>query len=128
MSADSLTETEAEELIETAQNQIDGNLRSLTYFTEEDAEQLYLRDYLEANADVESFAAAERPGFVTQVDDRNTELGTFEFTIRVFNRGYLVSVLGDDRGVFVTADAVELERFEALGEALTETLEEITGE
>ncbi|MFC7133563.1 MULTISPECIES: DUF7522 family protein [Salinibaculum] len=125
MPPEQLTEAQMDDLLDATEGIIDGHLRSITHFTEDSVEQIYLQDYLEANADLESFATAERPGLDNRMDHRNTELGGYECSIRVFERGYLVSVVADGHGVFVTADKMELERFEELGEALRETLEEI---
>jgi hypothetical protein len=128
MSQPTLTPADEEALITTAEECIGGHLRSITYFTDDTVDQLYLRDYLEANANLESFAEAERPGFHIDIDQQNTELGAFDFTIRVFERGYVVSVLADGHGVFVTCDSMDMPEFKELGEALETTLHEIVGE
>lgn len=122
----SLPEDVTAELIETAQSVVGDNLRSITYFTEETVEQVYLRDYLEADADLEGFAESERPGFDTQMDYENTELGAFQFTIRVFKRGYLVRTIANGHGVFVTIDSVDREQFEKLGTRLQDVLRELS--
>lgn len=124
MQSQKLPEEVTDELIDSAQTVIGDDLRSITYFTEETVEQLYLRDYLEADADLESFAESERPGFDDQMDYENTELGPFECTIRIFKRGYLVRAIVDGQGVFVTTDPVDREQFEDLGTTLKDVLQE----
>ncbi|TKX52375.1 hypothetical protein EXE45_19480, partial [Halorubrum sp. SP9] len=67
-------------------------LRSLTYFTEADVDQLYLRSDLSRTADLVGFAENERQGFHAQSMYANTQLGDYQFTVRVFENGYLTRV------------------------------------
>lgn len=119
-----LSEEQRTELTRTARTTVGDELRSLTYFTEDDVEQLYLRDDLEADADLVGFAETERLGFRSQLDYRSSELGEYRFTIRVFERGYLTRVIVGDHGAFVTTDAMARDRFEELASALKGVLEE----
>jgi hypothetical protein len=123
-----LAEQTKEELVEAARRVVGNDLRSVTYLTQDTVEQLYLRDYLEADADLESFAEAERSGFDDRMEYKGTELGPFQFTIRVFKRGYLVRAIADGHGAFVTLDAVDREQFDELGEALLAVLETLESE
>jgi len=118
MTVHTLSEAEREELLSTARTVVGDELRSVTYFDEEEVEQLYLREGLEAGADLVGFAETERLGFRSQTDYRNTELGDYEFTIRVFEHGYLTRVIVGDRGVFVTTDPMARDRFEELAAAM----------
>ncbi|MFB9324305.1 DUF7522 family protein, partial [Cryptosporangium minutisporangium] len=56
----------ADELISVCRTAIGDELRSITYFTEDDYEQLYLREDLERDADLDRFVANERLGFRSQ--------------------------------------------------------------
>ena len=114
----------AESLTEAARTAIGDELRSLTYFTDESVEQLYLRGDLEAAADLVGFADLERLGFHSKAGYRETELGAYQFTIRVFENGYLVRVIEDGHGVFVTTDAMARTRFEEVADALAAILRE----
>jgi hypothetical protein len=123
-----LAEQTKEELVEAARRVVGDDLRSVTYLTQDTVEQLYLRDYLEADADLESFAEAERSGFDDRMEYKGTELGPFQFTLRVFRRGYLVRAIADGHGAFVTLDAVDREQFDELGAALLDVLETLDSE
>ncbi|MFW6354166.1 MAG: DUF7522 family protein [Verrucomicrobiota bacterium] len=83
---------------------------------------------LEASADLVGFADTERLGFQSQMDYQGTELGEYEFTIRVFEHGYLTRVIVGDRGVFVTTDEMARDRFEELAAAMRGVLREVDGE
>ena len=122
MATEPLSELEREELVSAARTVVGDELRSVTYFTDEDVEQVYLRGDLEAEADLVGFADTERLGFRSRTDYSRTELGPYRFTIRVFEEGYLTRVIEGDRGVFVTTDPVARDRFGELAIALRETL------
>jgi len=97
------------------------NCRSVTYFTKDDFEQLYLRDDLEKDADLTGFIGHEWRGFrLTQAAYEGTELGKYKYTIRAFENGYLIRVTGDREGVFVTTDPRPLHDFETVADALRE--------
>jgi hypothetical protein len=118
----SLPDGLGEELVSAARTAVGDELRSVTSFTDDDVEQLYLRGDLEADADLVGFAETERLGFRSQTDYRGSELGPYRYTIRVFDEGYLTRVIVDDRGVFVTTDPMPRDRFDELATALRETL------
>ena len=125
----SLSDAAGEVLVSTARTTVGDELRSITYFDEsEEIDQVYLRGDLEADADLVGFADTERLGFRAQTDYDDSELGSYQFTIRVFDYGYLTRVIDGDHGVFVTTDPISLDRFEELGVALYGALEEIEGE
>jgi len=117
-----LSEEQQTELISTARTTVGDELRSLTYFTEDNVEQLYLRDDLESTADLVGFAENERLGFRSQQVYEGSELGNYQFTIRVFEHGYLTRVIDGELGVWVTTDEMQIDRFEELGTALASVI------
>jgi hypothetical protein len=122
----SLSEADRETLVSTARTTVGDELRSITYFDErEEIDQVYLRGDLESDADLVGFADTERLGFRAQTDYQDSELGPYQFTIRVFERGYLTRVIVGDHGAFVTTDPMDMDRFEELGVALARALREV---
>lgn len=114
----------ADELRSLCRTTVGDELRSITYFTEADIEQLYLRSDLEQTADLIGFAEHERLGFRSQSAYRNTQLGEYQATIRMFENGYLSRVIRGPHGVWVTTDAMSMERFEELTSALESVLDD----
>ncbi|WP_232700726.1 DUF7522 family protein [Halobacterium wangiae] len=108
----------ASELLSASRTSVGDSLRSITYFDEDNEEQLYLRSDLEPGADLVGFADNERLGFHSQVAYQDTELGNYQFTIRVFERGFLTRVIVGDHGCFVTTDEMPTEEFEELASAV----------
>ncbi|WP_049924451.1 DUF7522 family protein [Halopiger djelfimassiliensis] len=115
----------ADELISVCRTSVGDELRSITYFTDADVVQVYLRSDLERTADLVGFAEHERMGFRSQSAYRNTQLGEYEATIRMFENGFLTRVIDDGHGVWVTTDDMSIDRFEELTCALTTVLETI---
>ncbi|PSQ55571.1 hypothetical protein BRD22_08780 [Halobacteriales archaeon SW_8_68_21] len=111
-----------DELLSAARTATGDELRSLTYFTEDDVEQLYLRSDLSRTADLVGFAENERHGFHAQSLYADTQLGDYQFTVRVFENGYLTRVIANDHGVWLTTDSMEIDRFEELASALATIL------
>ena len=111
-----------EQLVSACRTSVGDELRSITYFTEDEEEQLYLREDLEAGADIVGFADNERFGFRTQAVYQDTELGEYLFNIRVFERGYLTRVVVGDHGAFVTTDEMEMDLFKELASAVRTVL------
>ncbi|WP_435175191.1 DUF7522 family protein [Halorussus sp. AFM4] len=114
----------ADQLVSAARTSVGDELRSITYFTEDEEEQVYLREGLEADADLVGFADNERLGFRTQAVYQDTELGDYLFNIRVFERGYVTRVIVGDHGAFVTTDEMEMNLFKELASAVGSVLEE----
>jgi len=112
----------AEQLTSSCRTSVGDELRSVTYFTDEAEEQLYLRDDLEPGADIVGFADNERLGFRTQAVYHDTELGEYLFNIRTFERGYLTRVIVGDHGAFVTTDEMEMDLFRELATAVRSVL------
>ncbi|RQG95149.1 DUF7522 family protein [Natrarchaeobius chitinivorans] len=122
MTPDSSEPPIADELISACRTTVGDELRSIAYFTEDRVDQLYLRADLEQTADLVGFADHERFGFRSQSAYRNTELGEYEATIRMFENGYLTRVIRGDHGTWVTTDELSIERFEELTSALAAIL------
>lgn len=117
--ADSVLATnDASELRSVCRTTVGDELRSITYFSEDAVEQLYLRTDLERTADLIGFAEVERMGFKSQTAYRNTQLGEYHATVRMFENGYLTRVIQGDHGVWVTTDGMSMDRFEELAVAL----------
>ncbi len=116
------SDSQTAELLSASRTATGDELRSLTYFTEDDVEQLYLRSDLDRTADLVGFAENERHGFHSQSMYSNTQLGDYLFTVRVFENGYLTRVIANDHGVWVTTDSMEMDRFEELATALVSIL------
>lgn len=126
MSSEPLTETQAEELRSVCRTAVGDELRSITFFDQEaEVQQLYLRSDLERTADLVGFAELERLGFESQTAYRHTQLGEYRGTVRMFENGYLTRVLGDEAGVWITTDAMSMERFEEIVTALKPLLADI---
>ncbi|ARS89809.1 DUF7522 family protein [Natrarchaeobaculum aegyptiacum] len=123
MEGDAIDQTLADELLSVCRTTVGDELRSISYFTEDDLEQLYLRSDLDRTADLVGFAEHERLGFRSQSAYRNSQLGEYEATIRLFENGYLSRVIRGDHGVWVTVDDMSMERFEELTSALESVLE-----
>ncbi len=118
-----LTSDAVDQFVTTSQDAVGTALRSVTYFTRDDFEQLYLREELERNADLETFIGNEWRGFkVTQAAYEGSELGQYQYTIRAFDNGYLLRVTSEREGVFVTTDDLTLDEFEDLATALGDAL------
>jgi len=111
-----------DELLSAARTATGDELRSLTYFTEADIDQLYLRSDLSRTADLVGFAENERQGFHAQSLYADTQLGDYHFTVRVFENGYLTRVIANDHGVWLTTDSMEIDRLEELANALATIL------
>ncbi|WP_255168206.1 DUF7522 family protein [Natrononativus amylolyticus] len=125
MTESALEPTAADELVSACRTTVGDELRSVTYFTDEAVEQLYLRSDLDQTADLVGFAAQERSGFGAQEAYRNSQLGSYLATIRMFEHGYLTRVVADSHGVWVTTDPLSMERFEELAAAITPALDGI---
>lgn len=122
MSQSLLSERLAEELVSAARTAVGEELRSITFFTPDRAEQLYLRSDLEADADLVGFADNERLGFRSQSVYSGSELGGYQYTIRVFEHGYLTRVIVGGHGAFVTTDPMSIDRFDELASAVASVL------
>jgi hypothetical protein len=116
--------TFADELTSACRTVIGDELRSVAYFTDDTVDQVYLRSDLDRTADLRGFAEIERTGFETGEKYQGTELGEYRATVRMFEHGYLVRVVTEDAGAWVTTDGMSMERFEELAAALKPVLGE----
>ncbi len=125
MESDLLATSLADQLVRVARTATGDRLRSVTYFTRTDYDQLYLRGDLEQDADVMSFIGHEWHDFKnTRNAYQNSELGRYRHTIRVFENGYLLRITTDRDGVFVTTDGLTMSDFEAVATAVVSVLED----
>ena len=108
----------AEELVSACRTSVGDNLRSITYFTRDGFEQVYLRSDLESDADLAGFVELESDGFRASAAYRDSELGDYNYTVRAFANGYLTRVTAGGGGVFVTSDSLSLHSAEDVASAL----------
>jgi len=126
MDAQLLADELAEQIVTTARTAAGDGLRSVTYFTRSDFEQLYLREDLQRDADLDTFVGHEWRGFR---DTRNayqaeSELGAYEYTIRAFENGYLLRMTGERSGVLITTDGLQIRTSEEIADAIGKMLGE----
>lgn len=113
----------ADRLVRASRATMGDTLRSVTYFTPDGHEQVYLREDLAADADVARFVDHESNGFDSHDAFRTSELGDYNFTVHGFEDGYVTRVTTREEGVFVTADSLTIHRSEEVATALGELLE-----
>ncbi len=114
-----LTDEAADQIVTTCRTAIGDSLRSVTYFTRDDYEQVYLREELERDADLSTFIGHEWHGFKTaQTAYEGSELGDYNYTIRVFDNGFLIRVTSDREGVIVTTDGLTVKDFNEVATAV----------
>jgi hypothetical protein len=125
MDAQLLADDLADQIVTTARTATGDSLRSVTYFTRSDFEQLYLREDLERDADLDTFVGHEWRGFR---DTRNayqtSELGEYRYTVRAFENGYLLRVTGERAGVLITTDGLYIQSYEDIADAIEKMLAE----
>lgn len=108
----------ADELVRSCRTTIGDRLRSVTCFSPEGYEQIYLRDDLEQDADLSGFVNHEIRGFEAKSAYANSELGDYRYTIRSFENGQLLRILDRNRGVFVTSEGLTIRRSEEVATAV----------
>ena len=115
--------TELEQQLRRAARTAAGErLRSLTYFTDDTYEQVYLRSDLDADANLAGFVDRARDGFDAADAYRGTELGDYRYTIRRFEQGSIVRVTAAESGTIATAEGLTVERSEEIASALYSVL------
>lgn len=119
-----LSDEKTDELLSACRTTVGDELRSITYFTPDEYDHLYLREDLERGNDPEAFVENERQGFSSQRTYEWSELGDYEYTIRVFEMGHLVRVITDEEGIYVTTGDLTMDRFGELVEAIQTILRE----
>ncbi|GAA0196300.1 hypothetical protein ACFFQF_31460 [Haladaptatus pallidirubidus] len=123
-----LTDNETDQLLRTCRTVIGDELRSVTYFSPNDYQHLYLREDLERGTHPHSFVENERGGFSSQRTYEWSELGDYRYTMRTFDNGYLVRVIVGTHGTYVTTDSITMDRFNDVAEAVSSVLEEIASQ
>ena len=124
VTSDLLDDDTADRIVRTCRTAVGDSLRSITYFTRDDFEQLYLREDLDRDADLTTFVGHEWREFKTTQDAYvGSELGEYQYTIRTFENGYLIRVTTESRGVFVTTDGLQMRDFDELATAVRDVLE-----
>ena len=128
MDSQLLSEDFAENIVTTARTATGDSLRSVTYFTRSGFDQLYLREDLEQDADLNTFVGHEWRGYrETQNAYQESELGQVKFTVRAFDNGYLLRVAEERRGVLITTDGLSMQSYEEIAEALKRLLRDADG-
>jgi len=129
MSQTIIDEEFADNIVTTARTATGDSLRSVTYFTRANFEQLYLREDLEQDADLNDFVGHEWQGYKqTENAYQESELGEYEFTVRAFENGYLLRVTADRSGVLITTDGLSMNSYEEIAEAIGRMLDEQAGD
>jgi hypothetical protein len=120
-----LAEEGTEQLVSACRAATGESLRSVTFFTHNDYEQVYLRSDLERDADLSSFIGTELHEFENiEGMFRATELGEYQYTFRGFENGYLLRVTTENKGVFITTDGLTLQDYESVATSLKSLLRE----
>lgn len=140
MSETGIDEAFAEEIVTTCRTGIGDTLRSVTHFTPETSELLYLRrDLYGGDTEVAKereavFVANERLGFSTHETYRRLAeggsepvLGEYELTIRAFADGFVSRVIVGDHGILLTSDNLPIADFEDVAVALRTTMKDRFG-
>ncbi|SFR93310.1 hypothetical protein SAMN05216559_1267 [Halomicrobium zhouii] len=118
----------ADEIVSSSRAATSDTLRSVTYFTRANYQQLYLREDLERDADLDEFVGHEWRDFKeTQNAYQTTELGPYHFTVRVFENGYLLRITTEREGVIITTDGLTMREYEEVAEVLERLLQEESG-
>ncbi|MGM0592087.1 MAG: DUF7522 family protein [Halobacteriota archaeon] len=125
---DLVEEPLVEQLVRVCRPAIGDSLRSITYFTSDQFEQVYLRSDLDADADLAGFVDHETNGFRARTAYRGSELGEYDYTVRAFENGFLTRVTAAGHGVFVTTDGLTLNSARDVAAALSEVLTEAEDE
>jgi len=127
MSQTIIDEEFADNIVTTARTATGDSLRSVTYFTRANFEQLYLRGDLEQDADLNDFVGHEWQGYKqTENAYQESELGEYRFTVRAFENGYLLRVTSERAGVLITTDGLSMNSYEEIAEAIERMLDERT--
>ena len=125
MTRNILSDDLADSIVTTARTATGDSLRSVTYFTRANFEQLYLREDLEQDADLNDFVGHEWQGYKqTENAYQQSELGEYRFTVRAFTNGYLLRVTGERAGVLITTDGLQMQSYEEIADAIEKMLGE----
>jgi hypothetical protein len=111
-----------EQLVSACRTAVGDSLRSIVYFTPDEYEQVYLRSDLEADADLSGWVEHEAAGFRAQLAYGGSELGEYQYTLRVFENGFVTRVVTGDHGVFITTDGITVRRSKEVTRAISAVL------
>lgn len=120
-------------LVSTARTGIGDTLRSVVYFTPETFEVLYVRKDLyddEATlraakgrlVDIERTGFVDGPAYTELSSEDAPRYGEYEFTIRVFDEGFVSRVIVGEHGVLLTTDEMAVSEFEEVAVTLRKLL------
>jgi hypothetical protein len=113
-----------DDLIGVCRAIVGDHLRSITYFTSSEYIQVYLRSDLDQDADLAGFTDLESRGLGgAPIAYRGSELGEYLYTIRIFESGYLLRILKNDFGFFITTDNITLQDFSEVHMAINQILQ-----
>ena len=128
MTRNILSDDLADAIVTTARTATGDSLRSVTYFTRANFEQLYLREDLQQDADLNDFVGHEWQGYKqTKNAYQDSELGEYRFTVRAFENGYLLRATTERQGVLITTDGLSMGSYEEIAEAIERLLREQSG-
>ena len=126
----------ADSVVSTARTSIGDTLRSVIYFTPSAMDLLYVRRDLydssqravEAKSrlvEFERVGFAEAPVRTALSPPANPDsIGSYEFTVRVHDEGFVVRILAADDGVILTTDDMDVDAFDDTAVAITKFLRE----
>jgi hypothetical protein len=114
--------TTTDHLVSAGRTAMGDSLRSITYLRPDGHEQVYLRSDLSADADLSASAVHEAAGFRTRMAYEGSELGDYQYTIRVFENGFVMRVITADHGVVITTDGMTLRRSKEVAATMGDVL------
>lgn len=132
----SVDEATADHLVRAARTGLGDSLRSVVYFTPSAFDVLYTRRDLYETAERTAEAKSqlvdfERTGFAEipvrtalAGDAGGSDIGPYEFTVRVHADGFVARVIQGDAGVLVTTDDMDVTAFEEVATAIGRLLGE----
>lgn len=123
-------------IVHAARTSLGDTLRSVVYFTPSTFEVLYTRQGLYDSPDVakegkSQLVEFERTGFA-EVPVRTAiaqmtggpDIGSYQFTVRFHEGGFVIRVLRGDAGVLFTVDSMDVNAFEDAVSAVSKLLDE----
>jgi hypothetical protein len=114
----------ADSLVSATRTSLGDSLRSVVYFTLSGFDVLYVRQDLYDSETATRRAKSqlvefERTGFAEKPartliaqQEGGSDIGSYRFTVRFHDHGFVVRILGDDDGVLFTADTMDVRAFE----------------
>jgi hypothetical protein len=114
----------ADSLVSATRTSLGDSLRSVVYFTLSGFDVLYVRqDLYESETDVRQAKSQlvefERTGFAEKPtrtliaqEEGGSDIGSYRFTVRFHDEGFVVRILGDGDGVLFTTDTMDVRAFD----------------